>query len=189
MKIAATVLLSLCVGVSASAQNFQIQKSIKRQAIDCKAEKNVISFAKVNQKYTLYDQNLTPVKVMKCEKIEISKDLVFYSVLFGSHIQETSGTQRILIYELAQPSTGKGMKTVRSEVVDQVELAGDPASDKFEFGIETQWGQDAKDKSVLVQVRIFSKKEKPAPFYLKYNAKNVWFEDVVSDTPLKSTHK
>ncbi|AGH95413.1 hypothetical protein [Pseudobdellovibrio exovorus] len=189
MKIWATTLLTLCVGLSAGAQNFQLQKSIKRQAIDCSAEKNVITFAKTNQKYVLYDQNLTPVKVMKCEKIEVSKDLVFYSVLFGSHIQETSGTQRILIYELAQPASGKSMKTVRSEVVDQVELAGDPASDKFEFAIETQWGQDAKDKSVLLQVRIYSKKEKPEPFYLKYNAKNVWFENVISDTNVKSTHK
>lgn len=162
----------------AGAAGFVTARDIRPQTVSCGAEKNVVSLSGLKARYTLYEKNLAALKVQKCEKIQAGRQ-IFYSVLLTGEIHETSGTQKVFIFELAELK-GSALNTVRSEVVDQFELAGDPASTELKQGIRTRWGRDKKDQAVMLEITIVAPNEPPEPYLVKYNAKSAWFEDIFS---------
>ena len=179
MKLFRTIFIStLFFGLGATAQQFEPNKT-NPEKISCAAQKNKISFAGTKSIYKLYDKSIGSVKAIKCEIVKL-KGLTFYTALISAEVTEMNVKQKVLLYEVALESK-QNLKTVRSEVVDQIELAsGDLANPNFELGLQSAWGVDKKDSSILLKIDILEKNQTSTPYYLKYNAKNQWFENVFS---------
>ena len=179
MKLFKTIFIStLLIGATALSQEFEPNKT-SPEKISCAAQKNKINFAGNKATYKLYDKSIGAVKAIKCEIIKL-KGLTFYSALISAEVTELNVKQKVLLYEVALASK-QGLKTVRSEVVDQIELAtGDLANPNFELGLQSAWGLDKKDSSILLKIDILEKNQTSMPYYLKYNAKNQWFENIFS---------
>ena len=159
------------------AQDFDFEKN-QPAKIDCKLNKNSVQFKDLKPLYRLYDKNISEVKIEKCEKITVQKQ-VFYTVLYSTYVKELGSSQKVLIYEVALAShKSKIPQTVRSEIVDQVDLSGDPVDLGFQSSIESSWGKNKKDNSIMLKLNIMTKNEKPFPYYLKFNTKSIWFENI-----------
>jgi hypothetical protein len=166
----------LIMGSNIFAQDFEPNKT-EPVKISCAAQKNKINFAGNKLPYKLYDKSIGMVKALKCEIIKLN-GLTFYSALISAEITELNVKQKVLLYELAVENK-QGLKTVRSEIVDQIDLAsGDLANPNFELGLQSVWGLDKKDSSILLKIDILEKNQMSEPYYLKYNVKNQWFENV-----------
>ena len=177
MKLFKTIFIStLLVSSSLLAQEFEPNKALPEK-ISCAAQKNKINFAGNKATYKLYDKSIGSVKAIKCEIIKLN-GLTFYSALISAEVTELNVKQKVLLYEVALENK-QGLKTVRSEIVDQIELAsGDLANPNFELGLQSAWGLDKKDSSILLKIDILEKDKTSEPYYLKYNAKNQWFENI-----------
>lgn len=177
MNFFKTILIStLLIGTNILAQEFEPNKTAPEK-ISCAAQKNKISFAGNKAAYKLYDKSIGSVKAVKCEVIKLN-GLTFYSALVSAEVTELNVKQKVLLYEVAVENK-QGLKTVRSEIVDQIELAsGDLANPNFELGLQSSWGLDKKDSSIILKIDILEKDKPSEPYYLKYNAKNQWFENI-----------
>lgn len=172
----AIVISTLLAGSNILAQEFEPTKSAPEK-VSCAAQKNLIKFAGTKSAYKLYDKSIGSVKAIKCEIVKLN-GLIFYSALISAEVTELNVKQKVLLYEVAV-SNKQGLKTVRSEIVDQIELAsGDLANPNFELGLQSAWGLDKKDQSILLKIDILEKDQTSEPYYLKYNAKNQWFENI-----------
>jgi hypothetical protein len=165
------LILTLLVSVSTWAAATQ---TITPQNISCKVSKNTVAFAGVKTAYTLYDKNLTDVKTIKCEKVQMN-GMNFYTVHYTAELHEAMQTNKILMYEVALLNK-KGLSTVRSEVVDEFTVAGEAHG--FDLSIKPEWLLSSADKSVQIKISISSKKDKPESYNIKFNPKSLWFEDV-----------
>ena len=168
-------MILVLLSTTAKAQEF-VKSTAKPETVSCSLHKNAVVLAKSKLSYELYEKNLKSIKILKCEQIKIGEQ-TFYTVLHSGEIQEAMGTQKILVYDVTLLDK-KTLKTVRSEVVDQMELSGDPASTDFSYAAKTQWGQAKADKSVMLQIEISAKNDKADPYLLKLNNKSMWFENV-----------
>lgn len=177
----------------AKAQDFQPIKS-HPEKIDCtykkEAKKETIHFANSVQPYEIYDKNSSSIELINCEKIQI-KDLVFYTILFSSKIYTGSIPHKTLAFEVAllnkqlskQPNKIlNSLQTVRSEVIDQIELSGDLVNTNFDSTIKTEWGLSKKDSEVLLKIEITTINTKPFSYLLKFNPKSLWLENLFKDT-------
>lgn len=164
----------LCL--QAQAEEFK-PLELKPQKIECSNKNQVIQFAGAKSEYSIYDKNSSGIKIQSCEKIKI-KNLEFYTVLFNNEIHEGPMIQKVLTYEVALLSKSGAIQTVRSEVVDQLELSGDLPNTDFDSTIHVAWGQSKKDGRVLLKVEVRSKNEKPLNYLLKLNSKMSWFENL-----------
>ncbi len=149
---------------------------LKPQKIECSNKNQVIQFAGATSAYTIYDKNSSAVKLLACEKIKI-KNLEFYTALFTNEVHEGTTRQKVLTFEVALLSKTGVIQTIRSELVDQLELSGDLPSLNFDSSIHVEWGQSKKDDRVLLKVEIRTKNEKPLTYLLKLNPKNQWLEN------------
>lgn len=175
-------LIFLLFALTAQANEFQ---AIKYRAgkIDCTNKNETITFSGLKQPYVIYDKNSSSVKLISCEKIQI-KSLTFYIVHFSSEIHEGPSVQKILTYEVALLNKKlNSVQTVRSEIVDQIELSGDLTNTNFDSSIKSEWGQSKKDNRVLLKIEINTQNEKPFTYLLKLNSKLSWFENLISSAP------
>lgn len=164
------------LGLPVAADEFKVLES-KPVKIECSNKNQIIQFAGTKSSYTIYDKNSSAIKLLNCEKIQL-KDLVFYTVLFSQEIHEGPTNQKVLTYEVALVTKTGAFQTVRSELVDQIELAGDLIDTNFDSTIHVTWGQSKKDNRVLLKVEIRTKREKPLTYILKLNPKMSWFENL-----------
>ncbi len=172
-----TFLFLLLSTFSAHAEDFQTLKEIP-QKIKCSSEKQSVSLDTLKNKYTIYDKNSRDIKLVKCEKIRIN-DLSFYTLLFSSEVMDGTEPQKVLTFEIAFfDKKTNSLKTVRSEIIDQVEISGDSVLTQFESILKTQWGKGHKDKNILIKIEISEKNEKSKPYLLKFNSKSQWFENI-----------
>lgn len=179
-------LFCLLFALTAQAGEFEVSKT-HPEKIECSNKKEIIQFADIKQSYSIYDSNAGSVKLISCEKMQI-KGFVFYTILFSSEIPDGSNVQKILTYEVALLNQKLNtLKTLRSEIVDQIELTGDLTSTKFENSIKTEWGQSTKDKSVLLKVNITTEKKTTLSYLLKLNSKLFWFENVFDSKTSEKT--
>ena len=149
---------------------------LKPQKIECSIKNQVIQFADAKAAYSIYDKNSSAVKLLACEKIKI-KNLEFYTALFSNEIHEGTTRQKVLTFEVALLTKTGTIQTVRSELVDQLELSGDLPNLNFDSSIQVTWGQSKKDDRVLLKVEIRTKNEKPLAYVLKLNPKTQWLEN------------
>lgn len=150
--------------------------ALKPQKIQCSNKNQVIQFAGTKSAYSIYDKNSSTLKLLTCEKIKI-KNLEFYTALFTNEIFEGTTSQKVLTFEVALLTKSGAIQTVRSELVDQLELGGDLPNTNFDSSIHVAWGQSKKDDRVLLKVEIRNKNEKPLSYVLKLNPKMQWFEN------------
>lgn len=174
--IKSSLVLVLLLSLQVVADEFKGLDS-KPVKIECSNKNQVVQFAGTKSLYTLYDKNSSAIKLLNCEKIQI-KDLVFYTVLFSQEIREGATNQKVLSYEVALVAKTGTILTVRSELVDQIELTGDLINTNFDSAIHVAWGQSKKDNRVLLKVEIKTKNEKPLAYVLKLNPKMLWFENL-----------
>lgn len=173
------IIIFLLFALTAGAYEFQPAK-VRSEKINCKNKNKMIYFANLKQPYLIYDKNSSSIKLINCEKIQI-EDLNFYTVLFSSEIHEGENTQKILTFEVALMNKKlNSVQTVRSEIVDQIELSGDLPNTDFDSAIKTEWGRSKNDNTVMLKFEINTKNEKPFSYLLKLNSKLSWFEDLMN---------
>lgn len=148
----------------------------KPRKIECSNKNQVIQFADAKSAYSIYDKNSSAVKLLSCEKIKI-KNLEFYTALFTNEIHEGTSRQKVLTFEVALLTKTGALQTVRSEIVDQLELSGDLPNLNFDSSIFATWGQSKKDDRVLLKVEVRTKNEKPLAYMLRLNPKTLWLEN------------
>lgn len=165
----------LFIASAAFANNF-VQSKNAPQKIKCSSKKDIISFEGNKSTYKLYEQSLEDVSLISCEKINI-EGLPFYTVTYKSILSTKAGKKKILVYEVALAKE-KLIKTVRSEVVDELEISALLPDSDFTRSLNSKWGQNSKDKSVMLMITMNDKKEKPFSYLLKLNSKKHWFENV-----------
>jgi hypothetical protein len=172
-----TFLVLLIGAISVHAEDFKVTKEQPKKII-CSNEKESVSLDNIKNKYILYDKNSRNIKLVKCEKIRI-KDLSFYTLLFNSEVMEGTEAQKVLTFEVAVfDKKTNSLKTVRSEIVDQVEISGDSVWLQFDKSLKAEWGMGLKDKNIKLKIEISEKKQKSKPYLLKYNSKSEWFENI-----------
>jgi hypothetical protein len=172
-----TFLVLLLRTFSAYAGDFQALKEMPQKII-CSSEKQSVSLETLKNKYTIYDKNSRDIKLIKCEKIRIN-DLNFYTLLISSEVMDGIEPQKVLTFEIALfDKKTNSLKTVRSEIVDQIETSGDSVLTDFESILKTQWGTGPKDKNIKLKIEISEKNEKSKPYMLKFNTKSQWFENI-----------
>lgn len=180
-KILLSAFLVLTSATQALGQNLALDfvpQSKLAQKVECKLNKNHVEFAGLKSAYRLYDKHISDIKIVNCEKIAINTQ-IFFTVTYSTTINELSSSQKVLIYEVVLANhKSKLPQTVRSEIVDQLDLSGDPAHNTFQNSLQAQWGLHKTDKSILLKLNIVNKNEKPFPYYLKYNTKSLWFENI-----------
>ncbi|MGZ3689919.1 MAG: hypothetical protein ACXVAX_00360 [Pseudobdellovibrio sp.] len=166
--------LTVLFSMIAKADDFVESKALPEKTA-CSISKGIVNFSELKQSYKLYEKNAFSTNLIKCEKVKIN-DQTFYTIMYNTALGELGADQKVLIYEVAtlNPLT-KAPKTVRSEVIDQLDQSGDSAATQFQSSVKAQWGASALDKSVLLKLTIESKNEKPFSYQLKYNPKSLWF--------------
>lgn len=178
----------LFISISLEASQTQIQK-FETQVVSCSNKNNIITFSDIKNNYTLYDKNSASVKIQKCEKIKID-NLIFYSLYFSSEIQEGLEFQKALSFEIAYyDQENKKLITVRSETIDQLENKGDPVNAQFENSIKPTWSYSQSKKTILLKVEIMNKTEKIEPYFLLFNKKKLWFENIFFEQKAEKTNK
>lgn len=153
-------------------------QNLPAQKIACQVSQNSLQFAQTTKRYTLYEQNISGVKALECNKISAA-GLVFYTVLLSGEIQEARQNAKVLIYEVVLQKKSGQLTTVRSEIVDEIPLVGEATENSsFTLSVSPQWILSRADNSVLLKISIAAKDEKPDAFYTKFNPKSAWFEDL-----------
>ena len=173
--IKSVLVLLILISQQAFADDFRASES-KPQKIECSNKNEMVQFSGGRAAYTIYDKNSTAVKLLSCEKIKI-KNSEFYTAIFTSEIIEGAISKKVLTYEVALVTKTGALQTVRSELVDQLELSGDLPNTNFDSSIKVAWGQSRKDERILLKVEIKSKNETSLIYILKLNSKNLWFEN------------
>lgn len=172
-------LIFLLFTLTAQANEFQAIK-YRPEKIECANKKEIITFSGLKQPYVIYDKNSSSIKLISCEKIQI-KGLIFYTALFSSEITEGVSVQKILTFEVALLNKKlNSLQTVRSEIIDQIELSGDLTNTNFDSSIKSEWGQSKKDGRVLLKIEMSTENEKPFSYLLKLNSKLTWFENLIN---------
>lgn len=178
----------LLLALTVHAEDFQPAAALP-QKIQCSVNKQSVKFADLKESYILYEKNLSAPKILSCDRLELN-GLHFYTVLFSSEVHEGPHVKKILTFEVAlKNKTTNKFHTVRSEIVDQVELWGDLTTTEFDSTLRALWGYSKKDGRILLNFEINTKNEKPFSYLLKLNAKNSWFENVFNVTSEKSKLK
>lgn len=149
------------------------------QNTKCTVTQSGLHFAGTNQTYRLYDAaHLAQIRILKCDTISIN-GLNFLTVVYSGIIRDSSGAANVLIDETAL-ITPTQIKTVRSEVVDQsAPQRGDPVPTASTLGLVKKWGQSSSNPSVIMlEMTITENGKSVKPYYLKYNPKAQWFENI-----------
>ena len=171
-----TSVLIFILSLQVHADDFRALE-LKPEKIECSIKNQVIQFKGAKVGYPIYDNNSRTVKLQSCEKIKI-KNFEFYTAQFTNEIHEGTTSQKVLTYEVALLTKSGTLQTVRSEIVDQIELSGDLLNTNFDSSIHVTWGQSKKDERILLKVEIRTKNEKPLNYLLKLNSKLSWFENL-----------
>jgi hypothetical protein len=154
------------------------QSKVQPVKTPCVVKNNTISFSEIKKEYKIYESKAQSVKAIECHKIEI-QGLTFFSSQFSNVIEASSGPKKILTYEVAlYDQKSKSLHTVRSEVLDQYDLAVDAPAADLSNTMKALWGQSQKDKRVMLKLTQLEKNSKPFSFLLKLNSKKTWFENV-----------
>lgn len=178
MNSLVTLVLTLLVSATSVANEFS-EKSAQRTKVSCQISGDQVIFEK-NKSYKIYDKNIQQVRLLGCEKININK-LEFYTVLMSGNGLNRYGDIKSLVYDIALLEKGSGkIKTVRSEVIDQVDVSADLPDLNFSTELETKWGLGDKDQSVMIEMKVSNESVDSESFtyLIKLNSKMTWFENV-----------
>lgn len=170
------ILFFLITSVSVAGE-FNLSK-VKLEKIKCSYNNGRITFADIKTNYQPYEKKMENVKSLACEKIQ-TQGLQFYTLQFNSVINVATGAKKIFVFEVALlDKKTNALQTVRSEIIDQIDLSGDVADTEFTRSFRFHWGQSQKDKKIMLQLELSEKNEKSFSYALKLNSKKTWFENV-----------
>lgn len=157
-------------------------------SVSCSVKNTTVTFSGIKKDYPIFDhKNSTSVKVLGCEKIKV-QNYTFYSINFSSEVHTGNEYQKVLTFEIALWDAAKGeLKTARSETIDQIDKSADSVTGDFENNVKPTWSYSKSKDTVLLKIEILNKKEKIEPYFLLYNKKTQWFENVFLETLNKKT--
>lgn len=157
-----------------------VKVTVKAEKLICQVGKspNEIIIEGLKKSYTANNSNSKITRITHCEKVTLA-NYTYYVIRYENEFQGMSSYEKSFVFEVAILDLKKQiLQTTRSEIFDQINLDVDNSNLNQKVHVSYNWGINKKSYEPMIRFESTYQNEKPFVYYIQYNKKNIWFENV-----------